>query len=164
MEISSSKHSYRFWKIYDFFITVDENSELEQSYNILNNKLSAYLQVFKIDSETGKTIALANTTFKILNVDTNQYVSQFVGGKVYSEFKTDESGKLVTYLKLEAGNYKLIETSSPKSYLINTDGLLFSIGNDTHYSYTTYGAFITVNFKDTPIKGQVEVNKTGEKI
>ena len=152
-----------FEKIYDFFITVDENSELEQSYNILNNKLSAYLQVFKIDSETGKTIALANTTFKILNVDTNQYVSQFVGGKVYSEFKTDESGKLVTYLKLEAGNYKLIETSSPKSYLINTDGLLFSIGNDTHYSYTTYGAFITVNFKDTPIKGQVEVNKTGEK-
>lgn len=152
-----------FEKIYDFFITVDENSELEQSYNILNNKLSAYLQVFKIDSETGKTIALANTTFKILNVDTNQYVSQFVGGKVYSEFKTDESGKLVTYLKLEAGNYKLIEISSPKSYLINTDGLLFSIGNDTHYSYTTYGAFITVNFKDTPIKGQVEVNKTGEK-
>lgn len=152
-----------FEKIYDFFITVDENSELEQSYNILNNKLSAYLQVFKIDSETGKTIALANTTFKILNVDTNQYVSQFVGGKVYSEFKTDESGKLVTYLKLEAGNYKLIETSSPKSYLINTDGLLFSIGNDAHYSYTTYGAFITVNFKDTPIKGQVEVNKTGEK-
>ena len=152
-----------FEKIYDFFITVDENSELEQSYNILNNKLSAYLQVFKIDSETWKTIALANTTFKILNVDTNQYVSQFVGGKVYSEFKTDESGKLVTYLKLEAGNYKLIETSSPKSYLINTDGLLFSIGNDTHYSYTTYGAFITVNFKDTPIKGQVEVNKTGEK-
>lgn len=152
-----------FEKIYDFFITVDENSELEQSYNILNNKLSAYLQVFKIDSETGKIIALANTTFKILNVDTNQYVSQFVGGKVYSEFKTDESGKLVTYLKLEAGNYKLIETSSPKSYLINTDGLLFSIGNDTHYSYTTYGAFITVNFKDTPIKGQVEVNKTGEK-
>lgn len=152
-----------FEKIYDFFITVDENSELEQYYNILNNKLSAYLQVFKIDSETGKIIALANTTFKILNVDTNQYVSQFVGGKVYSEFKTDETGKLITYLKLEAGNYKLIEISSPKSYLINTDGLLFSIGNDTHYSYTNYGAFITVYFKDSPIKGQVEVKKTGEK-
>lgn len=42
-------------KIYDFFITVDYNSEKEQYYNILNNALSAYLQVFKTDIETGKT-------------------------------------------------------------------------------------------------------------
>ena len=138
-------------------------NELEQYYNILNNKLSAYLQVFKIDSETRKTIELADTTFKILNVDTNKYVSQYVGGKVYSEFKTDENGKFITYLKLEAGNYKLIEISSPKSYLINTEGLPFTIGDNTHYNYTTYGAFITVYFKDTPIKGQLEINKEGEK-
>ena len=152
-----------FEKIYDFYITVDENSNLKQYYNVLNNKISAYLQVFKTDSETGKTIALADTTFKILNVDTNQYVSQYVGGKVYDEFKTDETGKFITYLKLEAGNYKLIEISSPSGYLIDKNGLPFSIGNDTHYNYTTYGAFVTVYFKDAPIKGQVEVNKTGEK-
>jgi len=152
-----------FEKIYDFYITVDENSELEQYYNILNNKLSAYLQVFKIDSETGKTIELADTTFKILNLDTNKYVSQYVGGKVYSEFKTDETGKFITYLKLEAGNYKLIEVKSPKSYLIDTNGLPFTIGDDTHYNYTTYGAFITVYFKNSPIKGQLEINKEGEK-
>lgn len=149
-------------KIYDFFVTVNYDSENEQYYNILNNALSAYLQVIKIDSETGKTIAIANTTFKILNTDTNQYVSQFVGGKVYSEFKTDENGKLVTYLKLPAGNYKLIEVSSPNGYLINPDGLEFNIGNDTHYSYTTYGPFITVEFENSAIKGQIEINKTGE--
>lgn len=80
-------------KIYDFYITVNETSEKEQYYNILNNTLYAYLQVIKVDSETGKTIAIANTTFKIFNTDTNQYVSQYVGGKVYSEFKTDEMAK-----------------------------------------------------------------------
>ena len=101
-------------KIYDFFITVDYNSEKEQYYNILNNALSAYLQVFKTDIETGKTIALANTTFKIYNKDTKQYVSQYVGGKVYSEFKTDEDGRFISFLKLVAGNYKLIETESPQ--------------------------------------------------
>ena len=152
-----------FEKIYDFYITVDENSELEQYYNILNNKLSAYLQVFKIDSETGKRIELADTTFKILNLDTNKYVSQYVGGKVYSEFKTDETGKFITYLKLEAGNYKLIEVKSPSSYLIDTNGLPFTIGDDTYYNYTTYGAFITVYFENSPIKGQLEINKEGEK-
>ena len=149
-------------KIYDFYITINYDSEKEQYYNILNNALSAYLQVFKVDSETGKTIKLANTTFKILNTDTNQYVSQYVGGKVYTEFKTDEEGKFVTYLRLEAGNYKLVEISSPHGYLINEDGLKFTIGDDTHYNYTTYGAFVTMYFSNRPIKGQIEIFKSGE--
>ena len=149
-------------KIYDFYITIDYNTEKEQYYNILNNALSAYLQVFKTDAETGKTVALANTTFKILNKDTNQYVSQFVGGKVYSEFKTDKEGKFVSYLKLVAGNYKLIEITSPKGYLLDTEGMDFTIGDDTHYAYTTYGPFITVYYKNSPIKAQIEVKKNGE--
>lgn len=149
-------------KIYDFYVTVDYDSEQEQYYNILNNSLSAYLQVFKVDSETGKVIALADTTFKIFNKDKNEYVSQFVGGKVYSEFKTDENGMFTTYLKLESGNYKLIEVSSPKGYLIDKNGIDFTIGNDTHFSYTTYGPFITMYVKNTPIKGKIEIYKSGE--
>lgn len=149
-------------KIYDFYVIVNETSEKEQYYNILNNSLSAYLQVIKTDSETGKTISIKDTTFKILNLDTNQYVSQFVGGKVISEFKTDKDGILVTPLKLVAGNYKLIELSSPNGYLKDKNGLKFTIGNDTHYNYTTYGAFITVTYKNTPIKGQLEIYKDGE--
>ena len=151
-----------FEKIYDFYITVDYDSEQEQYYNILNNSLTAYLQVFKTDTETGKTIALANTTFKIYNKDTKQYVSQYVGGKVHSEFKTDENGVFITYLKLVAGNYKLIEVTSPKGYVLDTNGLDFTIGEDTHYAYTTYGPFITVYYKNSPIKAQIEVKKDGE--
>lgn len=151
-----------FEKIYDFYIAVDYDSEQEQYYNILNNSLTAYLQVFKTDTETGKTIALANTTFKIYNKDTKQYVSQYVGGKVYSEFKTDENGVFITYLKLVAGNYKLIEVTSPKGYVLDKNGLDFTIGEDTHYAYTTYGPFITVYYKNSPIKAQIEVKKDGE--
>ena len=151
-----------FEKIYDFYITVDENSELEQYYNILNNKISAYLKVVKKDSETGNIIALANTTFKILNTDTNKYVSQYVGGKVYDKFSTDETGTFTTYLKLEAGNYKLVEIESPTGYLISKDGLSFTIGSDTEYNYTTYGAIVLVDFENTQIKGQVEIFKNGE--
>lgn len=49
-------------------------------------------------------------------------------------------------------------------YLKDKDGLKFTIGNDTHYSHTTYGAFITVTYKNTPIKGQLEIKKTGENL
>lgn len=149
-------------KIYDFYITVDYNTPNEQKYNILNNALSAYLQVFKTDSVTGKTIALANTTFKIFNKDKNEYVTQFVGGKVYDEFTTDEEGKFTTYLKLESGNYTLIETSSPNGYLIAEEGVDFTIGNDTRFSYTTYGPIISMNFNNTPIRGKIEIHKQGE--
>ena len=149
-------------KIYDFYITIDENSEKEHYYNILNNALSAYLQILKLDTETGNKIELSDTTFKILNLDTNQYVSQYVGGKVISEFKTDENGIVITPLKLSSGNYKIIEIRSPKGYLINKEGLTFTIGNDTHFNYTTYGSFVTVEYKNSPIKGQIEIIKKGE--
>ena len=151
-----------FEKIYDFFVTVDENSEKEQYYNILNNKIAAYLQIYKKDSETNKTIELANTTFKIYNKDKKQYVSQYVGGKVYDTFKTDDKGVLTTYLKLEAGNYRIEEVKSPKNYLIDDSGVDFTIGEETEYYYTTYGAFVVVEFNNTPIKGQVEIFKSGE--
>lgn len=153
-----------FEKIYDFYITVDENSPLEHYYNILNNKLSAYLQIVKVDEETKQTIALANTTFRIYNSDINQYVSQYVGGKVYDRFTTDENGVVVTYLKLEAGNYKIVEIESPSGYVKDADGLNFTIGNNTHYAYTNYGAIVTVYFNNSPIKGQIEINKTGESV
>jgi len=151
-----------FEKIYDFFVIVDENSEKEQYYNILNNKISAYVQIVKKDSETGKIIELANTTFKLFNIDKNQYVSQYVGGKVYDTFKTDDKGMSITYLKLEAGNYRIEEIKSPSGYLISKDGVEFTIGEDTEYNYTTYGAFVVVDFNNVAIKGQVEIIKSGE--
>ncbi|MBR3661076.1 MAG: hypothetical protein IKN63_04130 [Bacilli bacterium] len=106
---------------------------------------------------------LADTSFKILNTDTNQYVSQYVGGKVLDTFTTDESGKTQTYLKLEAGNYKIVEIKTPKGYLINKDGVSFSIGDESNYKYTSYGLIVTVDFVDQAIKGQIEINKKGEK-
>ena len=44
--------------------------------------MSAYLHIIKVDTETGKNIALADTSFKILNLDTNEYVSQFVKDEI----------------------------------------------------------------------------------
>lgn len=149
-------------KIHDFYVTVDENSNKEQYYNILNNALSAYLQIIKKDSETGKIIKLSDVTFKIINTDTKQYVSQYVGGKVISQFKTDENGVVITPLKLSSGNYKIVEISSPKGYILDESGVEFTIGENTHFNYTTYGAFVVIEYLNTAIKGQIEINKTGE--
>lgn len=50
----------------------------EYDYILLDCQLSLVML-------TINALAIANITFKILNIDTNQYVSQYVGGKVYSE-------------------------------------------------------------------------------
>ena len=151
-----------FEKIYDFYITVDKDSKKEQYYNILNNAISAYIKIIKVDSEIGKVIKLKNTSFKILDESTNQYVSQFVGGKVISTFYTDEEGIAYTPLKLKSGNYKVVEVSSPQGYLIRPEGYSFTIGDNTHFNYTTYGAFVTIEYANTSIKGQIEINKLGQ--
>lgn len=149
-------------KIPDFSLVVNETSNKKQYYNILNNKMAAYLQVFKRDAETKKMIALAGVTFKIWNIDTQEYVTQYVGGKHYDTFKTDEKGKAMTYLKLKAGQYQLEEVKSPKGYVISQQPILFTIGDETEYTYMDSGLIASVYFDNQPIKGQVKLMKRGE--
>ena len=46
--------------------------------------------------------------------------------------------------------------------MINDSGVDFTIGEETEYYYTTYGAFVVVEYENTPIKGQIEIIKNGE--
>ena len=149
-------------KIHDFYVNVDENSPLKHYYNILNNKIAAYLKLVKKDSTTGNVIKLSGTKFKILNMDTNEYVSQYVGGKLLDTFETDENGIMTTYLKLEAGNYKVKEIEAPKGYLLNDEGVIFSVNDNTEFEYTSYGTFVTVEYMNDPVMGQLEIKKYGE--
>ena len=149
-------------KIHDFYVNVDDNSPLKHYYNILNNKIAAYLKLVKKDSTTGNVIKLSGTKFKILNMDTNEYVSQYVGGKLLDTFETDENGIMTTYLKLEAGNYKVIEIEAPKGYLLNDEGVIFSINDNAEFEYTSYGTFVTVEYMNDPVMGQLKIKKYGE--
>ena len=149
-------------KIHDFYVNVDDNSPLKHYYNILNNKIAAYLKLVKKDSTTGNVIKLSGTKFKILNMDTNEYVSQYVGGKLLDTFETDKNGIMTTYLKLEAGNYKVIEIEAPKGYLLNDEGVMFSINDNTEFEYTSYGTFVTVEYMNDPVMGQLEIKKYGD--
>ena len=149
-------------KIHDFYVNVDDNSPLKHYYNILNNKIAAYLKLVKKDSTTGNVIKLSGTKFKILNMDTNEYVSQYVGGKLLDTFETDENGIMTTYLKLEAGNYKVKEIEAPKGYLLNDEGVIFSVNDNTEFEYTSYGTFVTVEYMNDPVMGQLEIKKYGE--
>lgn len=151
-------------KIPDFIVVVDEHSLVNQYYSILNNAITAYLKVIKTDVDTGENIAPAKTTFKIFNLDTNQWVIQSVGGKLINQFETDENGIMMTPLKLRSGNYRLDEIESPPGYLINDRGLEFTIDNQTQYSVTNQGLVVTLVCQNQAIRGQLKIQKTGESL
>lgn len=139
-------------KIDDFTVIVSESSEKEQYFNIVDKQIAAYLKVIKIDSETKEPIVQKKTTFKILNVDTNEYVAQHLGEKDIDIFETDENGVMTTYLKIPYGHYKLIEISAPSGY---------KLGNPVDFMIEN-SELLIINYENEPIKGSLELLKDGE--
>ena len=147
---------------------------------LLGNILKLNNVDFKIfnDGKVGKKILQSgNGRCNIGNIDIKMgyyHNPKFIDFTIYKDdvyetldnlgiyVKTDEEGKFQTYLKLEAGHYKLVEISSPRNYLLNTDGLEFTIDNDSNFEYTEHGAIVTVEFANQVIKGQIKIDKKGE--
>ncbi len=156
----NTKEGYE--KVDDFFISVNSIQDVGLFYTLVDKQRLVDLQIYKIDAETKSRIALLGTTFRILNLDTHKYISQSIDGRMYDSFETDATGKLATPLKLPIGNYKIEEIKAPSGYLINDQGVTFSIDfNDLEASTTENKNFI-ISFENVPIKGQFIIHKTGE--
>ena len=133
----------------------------QQSYKyqwILEDKdVVSAIQIVKVDSETGNTIPLAGTTFKIYDENMNQLemvVSRYPSLQMASEFTTDETGSFTFPQKLQAGTYYLEEVSAPEGYLIG--GLYkFTVeeGRDWSNPYV-------VEYADDNVMGQITIKKS----
>ncbi len=131
---------------------------------IVNNRIfTSYVKLQKKDAESGKLITLSNTSFKIRNADTGEYLKQKVGEVTYDTWKTDDRGEFVLPLEVKAGNYILDEIESPNLYVINKEGVSFRVTNSNIFETDPDGdPIITVVMEDKPVKGQVKVEKFGE--
>ena len=149
----------------DFEITVNEYSE-DPIYKLLANaEITARLKVLKIDAETKNVIPVSGIKFKIFDVENNKYVCQTTD-KTQCVFETNEDGILLTPLPLESGTYRLEEQDQKlDGYLWNEEALTFTIGDDSELiNDEEFGAILEVEFENTQVKGQVEINKTGEEL
>lgn len=153
-------------KVEDFKIIVNENSPETIKYALSNAEITAKLKLVKIDSESGLVIPFENVTFKIKNVDTGEYVCQKVtypNKEEICEFKTDENGIFITPYPLASGTYQIEELTSPSGYLLNEDGVIFRIDeNSTIIEDDEYGKYIEVEFANDKIMGEIVIEKTGE--
>lgn len=144
------------------FVVSKENQDTIK-YIINNRNFTSYVKLEKRDNETGKLITLSNTTFKIKNADTGEYLTQKVADKTYSTWKTSDKGFIQLPLEVKAGNWILEEIESPDFYVINKEGQNFKVTNSNIVEVDKDGdPILTVTMNDNPVKGQVKVSKKGE--
>lgn len=168
--IKETKSADEHEPIEDFEIVITEDSSEPQVWRVFNDApFKALVRAVKVDKETGKTVLLPDTAFKIKNLDTNEYVGQWVWfpfPHFVDTFKTDESGTVTTPDTLEAGTYELEEIHAPYGYIVDSTPIQFKVSMNTAYQIAEDGQtpLITVTKKDESVKGKIKVSKVGEQL
>ena len=156
------------WTVPDFEVIVNEDSREPQVWRVFNDQsFKAVLKIVKKDAETGKTVLLPNSTFKIKNTDTGEYVKQWVWfplPHLKDTWKTDESGMVYTNDVLKAGNYALEEITAPNGYVLNKEPVPFKVTNKGAYEVLPdlETPVVEVELSDVSVKGKITLSKVGE--
>lgn len=123
-------------------------------YMRMKTDVPAEVTVIKQDSETGKTVPLPGTEYKIKCVDIDRYVSEGMKNPKGDVYVTDKEGKVTVGQKLQAGSYILEEIKAPKGYVVAKNSLNFTVDG-------VKDKFNVVQ-KNIPQKGIITIKKVGE--
>ena len=147
----------------DFEVFINENKLEPLQYMINNVDFEAYLKLVKKDYKTNQTILLANTSFKIFDLDQQTYVSLKVGQDRIDTFVSNQEGIVVTPLKIGYGNYRIDEITAPEGYVINEVGVIFKSEYYQNIEFDADGDFIIVlDIYNNPVVGELLIKKEGE--
>ena len=175
-----------------FIVTVDANSPQSRftipagsvttpssdymTYNILDEELEGYLQLIKIDTETGKAVKIANTAFALYRLDEKDRKTRISmidpasgsATKKTDVFYTDADGLMKTPEKLPLGRYLIEELQGPEGYYndpaysvefeIKSDRVWQVVGNATN-DMDEY--IITEKYCNHETLGQLTIRKLG---
>lgn len=159
---------HNFMRVDDFIVTVTENSSTPQVWRVLlDDEFKAKLKIVKQDDETKQPVLLANTEFKVYDLDAKKYVEQvttYPNTVVHKSYFTDENGYLILPESLKCGNYRIEEVSAPDGYTQNTQYVEIKVDKNTAYQMDSVSgdAIITVTYENHPVKGKLVIHKSGE--
>lgn len=159
---------HNFMPVDDFIVTVTENSTTPQVWRVLlDDEFKAKLKIVKQDDETKLPVLLANTEFKVYDLDAKKYVEQvttYPNTVVHKSYFTDENGYLIIPESLKCGNYRIEEVSAPDGYTQNIQYVEIKVDKNTAYQMDSVSgdAIITVTYENHPVKGKLVIHKSGE--
>ena len=147
----------------DFDVFISQNAQTYR-YLINNRNFESFVNVIKVDAESGKSIPYAGAGFKIYDPQGNQVKMTFTypTPTTIDVFYTDANGSLVTPEKLDYGKgYSIVEVQAPYGYVLDDTPVYFDI---TEENSTEEGGVtvVKVNKPNMAQKGTITVEKTGE--
>ena len=117
----SDSNSEKYLEVPDKEYELKEDDEVETVKLLIigDNWAKINLRIVKIDETLKETIAIANTQFKIYDVDEDEWVSQSTLNGFIDVFSTNDNGELITPEPLYAGTYRIYEVKAPKGYYLD---------------------------------------------
>lgn len=149
--------------IADFDVFISENNKTYK-YLINNASLESYVKIVKVDSETGKQIPYAGAGFQIYDPDGNKVTMKYTYPTVteIETFYTNSEGYLITPETLPYGKgYSVVEVQAPYGYTLDSTPVSFDITAE-NTSEENGVTIVKTGKKNTPQKGTITVEKTGE--
>ena len=146
---------------FDVFIAKDAQT---YRYLINNSNFESYIQVVKVDAETGKTIPYAGAGFQIYDPSGNLITMEFTypTPTTVDTFYTDANGSLVTPETLPYGQgFSIVEVHSPYGYVLDSTPVYFDV-TEENSSEESGVTVIKVEKTNMPQKGTISIEKTGE--
>ena len=155
-------------------ITTPSGSNM--TYNILDEELEGYLQLVKIDIETGKPVKIVDTTFNLYYIaedgrETLVEMNDPKSGNAWaktSTFYTDSNGEMKTPEKLPLGKYRIVEVEGPHGYFNDRQyNVVFELTSDRVYQVSGGSAdgmddyVITESYYNHETLGQIKIRKIG---
>lgn len=149
--------------IADFDVFISENNKTYK-YLINNASLESYVKIVKVDSETGKQIPYAGAGFQIYDPNDKLVTMTYTYPEVTTidTFYTNSDGYLITPEALPySKGYSVVEMQAPYGYVLDSTPIYFDITaeNTTEENGVT---IVKTEKKNTPQKGTITVEKTGE--
>lgn len=149
--------------IADFDVFVNDNGKTYK-YLINNASLESYVKIVKVDSETGKQIPYAGAGFQIYDPNDKLVTMTYTYPEVTTidTFYTNSDGYLITPETLPySKGYSVVEMQAPYGYVLDSTPIYFDITaeNTTEENGVT---IVKTEKKNTPQKGTITVEKTGE--
>lgn len=149
--------------IADFDVFVNEDGKTYK-YLINNASLESYVKIVKVDSETGKQIPYAGAGFQIYDPDGKLVTMTYTYPTVteIDTFYTNSEGYLITPEALPYGKgYSVYEVQAPYGYILDSTPVYFDITAE-NTSEENGVTIVKAEKKNTPQKGTITVEKTGE--
>lgn len=149
--------------IADFDVFISENNKTYK-YLINNASLESYVKIVKVDSETGKQIPYAGAGFQIYNLDGKLVTMTYTYPEVTTidTFYTNSEVYLITPESLPySKGYSVVEVQAPYGYILDSTPVYFDITAE-NTSEENGVTIVKTEKKNTPQKGTITVEKTGE--